>query len=158
MSKVVINLSSPKSPGYTVFKSSTSNIYTREALFEHLMILLSGRIAEEVFYNVSVTTGAINDFEEALKLAEKMVLYYGMGSNVIYPSSSDRYKEMIDNDVIELINNAYGYAELIILECKELIYETSEILKKDKLLKADKIQDLINEKYKYVLGLNIDFE
>ena len=158
MSKVVINLSSPKSPGYTVFKSSTSSIYTREALFEHLMILLSGRIAEEVFYNVSVTTGAINDFEEALKLAEKMVLYYGMGSNVIYPSSSDKYKEMIDNDVIELINNAYNYAELIITECKNLIFETSEILKKDKLLKAEKIQELINEKYRHVLDLNVDFE
>jgi len=156
MSKVVINLSSPKSPGYTVFKSPTSTIYTREALFEHLMILLSGRIAEEVFYNVSVTTGAINDFEEALKLAEKMVLYYGMGSNIIYPSSSDKYKEMIDKDVIELINNAYTYAEMIITECKDLISETSEILKKDKLLKADKIEEIINQKYKHIL--DIDFE
>ena len=158
MSKVVINLSSPKSPGYTVFKSSTSNIYTREALFEHLMILLSGRIAEEVFYNVSVTTGAINDFEEALKLAEKMVIYYGMGTNVIYPSSSEKYKEMIDNDVIELINSAYSYAQIIILNCKDLIYETSEILKQDKLLKADKISELINVKYKHVLDLKINFD
>jgi cell division protease FtsH len=33
VSKVVINLSSPKSPGYTVFEGSTSNIYIREALF-----------------------------------------------------------------------------------------------------------------------------
>ena len=156
MSKVVINLSSPKSPGYTVFKSPTSTIYTREALFEHLMILLSGRIAEEVFYNVSVTTGAINDFEEALRLAEKMVLYYGMGSNIIYPSSSDKYKEMIDKDVIELINNAYTYAEIIIRECKPLISETSEILKKDKLLKADKIEEIINEKYKHILDINFD--
>jgi cell division protease FtsH len=158
MSKVVINLSSPKSPGYTVFKSATSNIYTREALFEHLMILLSGRIAEEVFYNVSVTTGAINDFEEALKLAERMILYYGMGSNIIYPSSSEKYKAMIDNEVIELINNAYAYAELIITECKELIYETSELLKKDKLLKADKIEELINSKYKHVLDLRMEFD
>jgi cell division protease FtsH len=158
MSKVVINLSSPKSPGYTVFKSATSNIYTREALFEHLMILLSGRIAEEVFYNVSVTTGAINDFEEALKLAERMILYYGMGSNIIYPSSSEKYKAMIDNEVIELINNAYAYAELIISECKELIYETSELLKKDKLLKADKIEELINSKYKHVLDLRMEFD
>jgi cell division protease FtsH len=156
MSKVVINLSSPKSPGYTVFKSPTSTIYTREALFEHLMILLSGRIAEEVFYNVSVTTGAINDFEEALKLAEKMVLYYGMGSNIIYPSSSDKYKEMIDKDVIELINNAYTYAEIIIRECKPLISETSEILKKDKLLKADKIEEIINQKYKHILDIDFD--
>ena len=67
MTKVIINLSSPKSPGYTVFESSTSSIYTRESLFEHLMILLSGRIAEEIFYGVSVTTGALNDFEEALR-------------------------------------------------------------------------------------------
>lgn len=158
MSKVVINLSSPKSPGYTVFKASTSTIYTREALFEHLMILLSGRIAEEVFYNVSVTTGAINDFEEALKLAEKMVIYYGMGSNIIYPSNSEKFKELIDNDVIELINNAYNYAEIIILSCKDLIYETSEILKKDKLLKAEKIEKLIDEKYKNIRDLKIEFE
>jgi ATP-dependent metalloprotease FtsH len=158
MSKVVINLSSPKSPGYTVFESSSSNIYVREALFEHLMILLSGRIAEEVFYNVSVTTGALNDFEEALKLAEKMVLYYGMGSNVIYPSNSEKYKELIDNDVIELINNAYTNAEMLIIMCKDLIYETSEILKRDKLLKADSLQSIVNEKYKDIFDLKMEFE
>jgi ATP-dependent Zn protease len=158
MSKVVINLSSPKSPGYTVFESSTSNIYVREALFEHLMILLSGRIAEEVFYNVSVTTGAINDFEEALKLAEKMVLYYGMGSNIIYPSNSEKYKELIDNDVIELINDAYHYANMLIISCKDLIFETSEMLKKDKLLKADALNALINEKYKDLINLKMEFE
>jgi cell division protease FtsH len=157
MSKVVINLSSPNSPGYTVFESSTSNIYVREALFEHLMILLSGRIAEEVFYGISVTTGAINDFEEALKLAEKMIIYYGMGKNIIYPSSSEKYKELIDNEVIELINNAYKYAEIIIRNCKELIFETSEILKHEKILKANTITDLINSKYQTLQDLKIDF-
>jgi len=153
MSKVVINLSSPKSPGYTVFESSSSNIYVREALFEHLMILLSGRVAEEVFYNVSVTTGALNDFEEALKLAEKMVLYYGMGTNIIYPSNSEKYKEMIDNDVIELIKNAHDCSHMIVTTCKDLIHETSEILKRDKLLKADALSALINEKYRDLWNL-----
>ena len=157
MTKVVINFSSPKSPGYTVFESSTSNIYTRESLFEHLMILLSGRIAEEIFYGVSVTTGALNDFEEALKLAEKMVIYYGMGTNVIYPSSSDKYKELIDNDVIELINKAYSYAEIILRKSKKLIQETSEILKKDKYLSADIIHDVINRNHKHLLDLKIEF-
>ena len=158
MSKVVINLSSPKSPGYTVFESSSSNIYVREALFEHLMILLSGRVAEEVFYNVSVTTGALNDFEEALKLAEKMVVYYGMGTNIIYPSNSEKYKEMIDNDVIELIKNAHDCSHMIVTTCKKLIYETSEILKRDKLLKAEALDVLINEKYKDILKLKMEFE
>ena len=151
MSKVIINLSSPKSPGYTVFESSTSNIYKRESLFEHLMILLAGRIAEEIFYDVSVTTGAINDFEEALKLAEKMVVYYGMGKNVIYPNLSEKYKEYIDDDVAELISDAYRYSHIILLKGKDLISETAEMLKKDKILKAHVIQELIKEKYSYLL-------
>jgi len=151
MSKVIINLSSPKSPGYTVFETSTSNIYKRESLFEHLMILLAGRIAEEIFYDVSVTTGAINDFEEALKLAEKMVVYYGMGRNVIYPNLSEKYKEFIDDDVAELISEAYRYSHLILLKGKDLIAETAEMLKKDKMLKAKIIQELIEVKYPYLL-------
>ena len=147
LSKVIINLSSPRSPGYTVFENTGTPIYIREALFEHLMILLSGRIAEEAFYDISVTTGALNDFEEALKLAEKMVVYYGMGQNIIYPKTSEKYKEIIDTDVVNLINNAYNCAKIIVQNCKMVIYETSEILKKEKLLKADTIINIIDTKY-----------
>jgi len=147
VSKVIINLSSPNSPGYTMFESSTSNIYTREALFEHLMILLAGRIAEEVFYDVSVTTGAINDFEEAFKLAEKMIIYYGMGKSLIYPNLSDKYKEKIDSEVIGLINDAYAMAQIIVKKSKNLIYECADILTKDKILKIDRLTEIISEKY-----------
>jgi len=153
MTKVIINLSSPQSPAYTVFEGSTTSIYTREALFEHLAILLSGRIAEEIFYDISITTGAINDFEEALKLAEKMVIYYGMGKNIIYPSLSDKYKEMIDNDVIDLINDASAYSTFILKNCKELIVEGAELLKKDKILKAETLIDLIKNKYHHIFDL-----
>ena len=155
MKKVVINLSSPNTPAYTIFESSTTNIVTREALFEHLMILLAGRIAEEIFYDVSVTTGAINDFEEALKLAEKMVCYYGMGKQVIYPSKSEKYKEMIDSEVVTLINDAYGYAEFILRNSKELITEGSQILKDNQLLKAEQITELIDNKYPNVKLLKL---
>ena len=158
MSKVVINFSSPKSPGYTIFETSTSTIHTRESLFEHLMILLAGRISEEIFYGKSVTTGAINDFEEALRLSQKMVLYYGMGTNVIYPSSSDKYKEMIDNDVTQLINKAYNYAEMIVSNSKDLIRETSDILKVEKMLHSEYIINLINSKYPELNTLKIEFE
>jgi cell division protease FtsH len=148
VSKVIINLSSPRSPAYTVFEASTSSIFTREALFEHLMILLSGRIAEEVIYDVTVTTGAINDFEEALKLAEKMVTYYGMGKKAIYPSMSDKYKEMIDEEVATLINDAYVYSEHILRESRGLIMEGAEILKRDKVMTAETLKDLVYNKYK----------
>jgi cell division protease FtsH len=151
VSKVIINLSAPKSPGYTMFESSTSTIFTREALFEHLMILLSGRIAEEIFYDVSVTTGAINDFEEAFKLAEKMIIYYGMGKHIIYPNLSDKYKEKIDDEVVGLINDAYHMSKIILERSKELILECACILKNEKILKADNIIEIIQQKYKHLL-------
>jgi len=154
MTKVIINLSSPKSPAYTVFEGSTSSIYTREALFEHLAILLAGRIAEEIFFDVSITTGAINDFEEAFKLAEKMIVYYGMGKhNIIYPSLSDKYKEMIDTEVVDLIDDANKYATFILKNCKELMLEGADMLKRDKLLKADTLIDLIETKYSDIFDL-----
>ena len=155
MTKVVINLSAPKSPAYTVFESSNANILTREALFEHLMILLAGRIAEEVFYGISVSTGAINDFEEALKLAERMICYYGMGKNLIYPSNSEKYKEIIDTEVTTLINEAYGYAEFLIRNSKDMIQEGAELLKQHKIVKSETLVELMNRKYKSMLNLKI---
>jgi cell division protease FtsH len=152
--KVVINLSSPNSPGYTLFEKDTSNIYNRDALIEHLMILLAGRIAEEVFYNVSVTTGAINDFEEALKLAEKMVVYYGMGRNLIYPSLSEKYKERIDNEVVHLIQDAYSISYFIVKNSKDMIRECAEILQKDRIIRSERILEIAKEKYPAVLQLH----
>ena len=153
MTKVIINLSAPKSPAYTVFENTVSNILTREALFEHLMILLAGRVAEEVFYGVSVSTGAINDFEEALKLAHRMIVYYGMGKKLIYPNTSEKYKEIIDNEVADIIGDAYGYAEFLIRNSKDLIMEGAELLKTEKLLTADTLITLMNAKYQNVLSL-----
>jgi cell division protease FtsH len=155
MTKVVINLSAPNTPAYTVFEQASNSFTTREALLEHLMVLLAGRIAEEVFYDVSVTTGAINDFEEALKLAQKMVCYYGMGEKLIYPSMSEKYKEMIDSEVASLINDAYGYAEFIIRNSKDLIEEGATLLKNNQLLTSDEMLSLMNTKYKDIMNLKL---
>ena len=153
MTKVIINLSSPSSPAYTVFESSKSAIFTREALIEHLMILLAGRIAEEVIYGVSVTTGAISDFEEAFKLAHKMITYYGMGEQAIYPNGSEKYKEMIDNEISRLIQDAYGYSQYIVQHSKDFILESAEILKEKKMISAEDLIVLIHTKYPSLFDL-----
>ena len=146
--KVIVNLSSPNSPGYTLFEKSTSNIYNRDTLFEHLMILLAGRIAEELFYgHLGVSTGAISDFEEALNLANKMITYYGMGEKVIYPSNSEKYKEMIDNEITKLLQEAYTYASIIIENSKDFIYECALLLKEKRMLTADQLMKIIENNY-----------
>ena len=76
LSKIVLNLLSPKTPGYTLFENADedSNIYTKNGLFTHLMVLLAGRIAEEVVFGYSVTTGARQDLEQAFGLAKNMIM------------------------------------------------------------------------------------
>ena len=131
LTKIVLNLWSPKSPGYTIFENSDedSNIYTKNGLFTHLMVLLSGRIAEEVFYGYSVTTGARQDLEQAFSLAKNMILNYGMGKQNIYPDMSDHSKYLIDQEVNKLLMMANDHARIIILDAKALIIDTSNILK-----------------------------
>ena len=138
--KVAINLASPKSPAYTVFEGEESTIYTKQSLFEHLMILLAGRIAEyEIFGSSFVSTGASNDFEEAIKLAEKMVIYFGMGKYTLYPQLSETYKTMIDKDVFDLLNDAYHNAEFIIRNSKKFIMEGASILVEKKVLTLEEL-------------------
>ena len=147
--KVCLNTWSPKTPGYTIFDSNDedSNIYTKNGLFAHLMVLLSGRIAEEVFYGYSVTTGAKKDFEEAYSLAHNMIVKYGMGKKNIYPDSSDQSKYLIDQEVNELILKAQEEALVIITSAKELLLDCKVLLKQTNLLKIEDIVQMIEAKY-----------
>ena len=155
LSKVVINLWSPKTPGYTLFENSDENtdIYTKNGLFNHLMVLLSGRIAEEVFYGYSVTTGARQDLEQAFSLAKTMILNYGMGKQNIYPDMSDQSRYLIDQEVNKLLIMANDHARVIILQVKNLITDCHNILKKDKILKPEQIISIIDEKYPEIWNL-----
>uniref|UniRef100_A0A6C0AS07 AAA+ ATPase domain-containing protein n=1 Tax=viral metagenome TaxID=1070528 RepID=A0A6C0AS07_9ZZZZ len=154
--KVIINLSSPNAPGYTLFEKSKHNIYNRDTLFEHLMVLLGGRIAEELFYGPSaVSTGAISDFEEALALASKMITYYGMGDHVIYPNNSEKYKEIIDNEITKLLEDAYTYASIIIDNSKDFIYECALLLKEKRVITREKLLEIIKNKYADILDIRM---
>jgi cell division protease FtsH len=146
MRKIIINLFSPKTPAYTVFENSESSINTREALFEHLVILLGGRIAEEVFFGTSVTTGAVQDFEEVTRLANNMICNYGMGQKLIYPDTSEKFKEMVDNEISVLIQKAYQVGYQIIHNAKPLIAEGAALLEETKLLNYDSLVEL-SKKY-----------
>ena len=155
LSKIVLNLWSPKTPGYTIFEQQDedSNIYTKNGLFTHLMVLLAGRISEEVFFGYSVTTGARQDLEQAFALAKSMIVTYGMGKQNIYPDMSDHSKYLIDQEVSKLLVMANDHARIMILKCKHLMQDCASNLKEDKLLKPDQIIKLIDEKYPEIWGL-----
>ena len=143
LSRVCLNLNSPSTPGYTVFESKESNLLTKESLEEHLGVLLAGRIAEEVFFGASITTGAKRDLEEAFNLAKNMITIYGMGKQKIYPGFSDKSKYFIEQEIIKLIEKSEEKANKIIRENDKTILALADILKKTSILKYEDVKNFI---------------
>jgi ATP-dependent Zn protease len=78
-----------------------------------------------------------------------------MGELVIYPNGSEKYKELIDNEIIKLIEDAYGYAEFIIRNAQDLIAESAELLKEQKMIRAEELIALMNAKYPDIFELRV---
>jgi cell division protease FtsH len=148
--KVSLNLHSPSTPGFTLFEKS-QDLKTMTELKEHIMILLSGRIAEELFYgNQSVSTGAVNDFNEALKTAHTMVTSYGVDTNYVYSSQSEKYTEKVDDEVNNIIKDAYITARNIMKSSYETIQYISFILHNDLML-------TYNDVIEHIKNINPDY-
>jgi len=143
--KVCLNLWSPSSPGYTIFEQpeTDSHIYTKERLMARLMVLLGGRIAEEVFFGASITSGASKDIEEAYSLAERMIVKLGMGKKTVYPYNSENSKEFIDRDIERLLESAYQAAHQAIVNSQPIMEECAKMLMENKLLLPDDILKVI---------------
>ena len=120
---------------------------TRNEMFERIVGLLGGRVAEALFLQ-DISTGASNDIDRASKLARDMVARYGMceklgtvsytGGNELFigrdyqstKSYSEKVAGTIDDEVKSIIDKAYAQCE--------------EILKKD-TDKLNKVVDFLLE-------------
>jgi hypothetical protein len=82
-----------------------------------------------------------------------MIIHYGMGENVLYPSSSEKYKEIVDTEVSELINYAYLVGRIVLENCKPIILESAGFLYREKKLLPSHLGDMIRDSHPEVLKL-----
>ena len=118
-------------------QGDSSNM-TRNEMYEEVVSLLGGRVAEALFIG-DISVGASNDIDRATKLAKDMVARYGMceklgtvsyldGGEVFIgrdyqttKSYSEKVAGTIDDEVKALIDKAYDH-------CKQILSENSEKL------------------------------
>ena len=124
-----------------------SNHLTRNEMYEQIVGLLGGRVAEALFLG-DISTGASNDIDRATKLARDMVARYGMceklgtvsyanGGEVFigrdYQSTksySEKVAGTIDDEVKSLVDRAYDHCMQILKRDEEKLQLVVDFLLK----------------------------
>jgi cell division protease FtsH len=150
--KVTINLWSPKALGFTLFDTPTDSIIsTKENLIKEIMVLLGGRVAEEIFYGEKISSGAVDDFHRVKNIIQKMVLDYGMGTSLFLPYNSDKYREKIDNEIEHIFTEAYNETKYLLTNSKQLIKDCASLLVTENEINEEQIREKINGIYDYLI-------
>ncbi|GAB2489146.1 ATP-dependent zinc metalloprotease FtsH [Alkalibacterium psychrotolerans] len=137
-------------------------LMTKKELFEQIVGLLGGRVAEEIIYN-SQSSGASNDFQQATQIARSMVTEYGM-SDLLGPvqyegggqvflgrdySQSKAYSEQfayqIDQEILRILNEAHAEAKRILEEHKDAHALIAQKLLEVETLDEKQIKSLFEE-------------
>jgi len=136
-SRVILNLDSPTSPGYCIFKPF-HGLKTKNQLHEDMIVLLGGRVAEEILCENTVTTGASSDLREVYKLSTSMISY-GFGNKIVMLDESEKHKTEIGDSIHIIIEEAYAKTSEIITMYKEEIYHYAQLLVEKKELSVEDI-------------------
>jgi ATP-dependent Zn protease len=79
-----------------------------------------------------------------------MITKLGMGHKLVTPHISEKYKEIIDKETDDLINEAYQKAKILLTNSKQLIKECADLLVIEHELTSDVIQKKVKSKFNYL--------
>ena len=95
--------------------------YSRTFLRNNLVVLLGGRVAEEIIFD-DITTGASNDIERVTRMARKMVCEWGMSEAVGTLSIGETGEEVfIGREWVQNKNFSEDTARLVDSEVKRIV-------------------------------------
>ncbi len=137
-----------------------SSNMTRNEMYEQIVSLLGGRVAEALFIG-DISVGASNDIDRATKLAKDMVARYGMceklgtvsyldGGEVFIgrdyqttKSYSEKVAGTIDEEVKNLIDRAYDHCRKILSDNEAKLKELVEYLLEHESMSGEQFEALM---------------
>lgn len=131
---------------------------TRNEMYEDIVGLLGGRVAEDITFG-DVSTGASNDIDRASRLARDMVGRYGMcealgtvsynsddevfvgGSYGKTKSYSEKVAGLIDDEVKKLVDQAYDQCRRILTEHGDKLTQVADFLVEHEVMSGQQFAD-----------------
>jgi cell division protease FtsH len=138
--------------------------YDKEYCLQLISMMLSGRIAEEIFMN-QMTNGAANDFQRATDLARRMVTQWGMSdamgpmvygeeegevflgrSVATHRNMSETTMQHVDAEIRSIIDERYAVARKLLEDNRDKVEAMTRALLDFETIDADQIDDIMNDR------------
>jgi len=149
--------------GYTLYRpEEDKNYVSKNQMLDSLVSMLGGRVAEALVLG-DISTGASNDLERVTDVARNMVTKYGMSeklgpivfgdqSNEVFLGKSfnhvRNYSEnvaaRIDEEIEEIIKNAYAETERILTENMDKLHVVANVLLEREKISGEEFRKLMN--------------
>ncbi len=152
--------------GYTMSLPSEDKMYnTFTEMKEEIVVLLGGRVAEQLIFN-DISTGASNDIERATDIARSMITKYGMSkklgpitfgesSNEVFigrdmghvKNYSEKVAAEIDDEIFSIVQEGYEKVTEILSDNIEKLHEVAKILLVKEKLSGEEFTAIMKGEY-----------
>lgn len=149
--------------GYTMYLPEDRMFMSVQHFEDRIAMALGGRVAEEVFFG-NVTTGASGDLKQVTQMARRMVMSFGMSSELglrtygeetgsVFLGRSMGYERdyseeaarIIDEEVRRIVDRNYQRAKDIILQQKDKMIALSEALLEYETIDRQQFEEIMNQ-------------
>lgn len=144
--------------GYAQYTPKEQYLYNTDQLNDQICMTLGGRASEDIFFG-KISTGAQNDLQQITRIAYAMVTVYGMNDKVGNISFYDPQQEtsftkpyseetskIIDQEVRQLIDEAYEKTKKLLTDKKEQVAKLAEALLQKEVLFQSDVETLIGKR------------
>lgn len=124
--------------GFSMSQIKEKKLQNKKELLQRMAVLIGGRCSEQIFCN-DITTGASDDLEKLKSLVKSYIMDYGFSKKLnninLRDEVSEKTKELIDNEIIEIINYVTNYTLNVLQD---------NIISINRIVKLIKIKEEIN--------------
>ncbi len=153
--------------------SEDRHLYRRDYIEDRLVVMLGGRMAEQIIYNMS-STGASDDLMRATEMAQKMVKEWGMSDKVgpmAWGSSgqvflgdemmsgrdySDETARVIDEETQRILLDAEDRCRVLLTSHRPILDRIASTLLENETVSGAEIDEFVQESRANGNGSNFD--
>ena len=135
--------------GFSMSQIKDKKLQNKKELLQRMAVLIGGRCSEQIFCN-DITTGASDDLEKLKSLVKSYIMDYGFSKKLnnlnLRDEVSEKTKELIDNEIIEIINYITNYTLEVLKDNNVSINRIVKLIKTKEEINLNDLRKVLSRK------------